>query len=91
MTAANQTANARKDRSLLLFARLKPGVTIEQARAEFSALARRAEQDFPEIERGWGAAVRTLPDFLLYNFGVRNGLAVVMTTVGFCSVDCLRM
>jgi len=50
-TAANQTANARKDRSLLLFARLKPGVTIEQARAEFSALARRAEQDFPEIEK----------------------------------------
>jgi predicted permease len=83
VTAANQTANARKDRSLLLFARLKPGVTIEQARAEFSALARRAEQDFPEIEKGWGAAVRTLPDFLLYNFGIRNGLAVVMTTVGF--------
>src|SRR5713101_1756858 len=83
VTAANQTANARKDRSLLLFARLKPGVTIEQARAEFSALARRAEQDFPEIEKGWGAAVRTFPDFLLYNFGIRNGLVVVMTTVGF--------
>src|SRR6266436_6842383 len=48
VTAANQTANARKDRSLRLFARLKPGVSIEQARAEFSALARRAEQDFPE-------------------------------------------
>jgi putative ABC transport system permease protein len=83
VTAANQTANARKDRSLLLFARLKPGVTIEQARAEFSALARRAEQDFPEIEKGWGAAVRTFPDFLLYNFGIRNGLAVVMSTVAF--------
>jgi hypothetical protein len=83
VTAANQTANARKDRSLLLFARLKPGVTIEQARAEFSALARRAEQEFPEIEKGWGAAVRTFPDFLLYNFGIRNGLVVVMTTVGF--------
>jgi predicted permease len=83
VTAANQTANARKDRSLLLFARLKPGVTIEQARAEFAALARRAEQDFPEIEKGWGAAVRTFPDFLLYNFGIRNGLVVVMTTVAF--------
>jgi putative ABC transport system permease protein len=83
VTAANQTANARKDRSLRLFARLKPGVSIEQARAEFSALARRAEQDFPETEKGWGAAVRTLPDFLLYNFAIRNGLAVMMTTVGF--------
>ena len=83
VTAANQTANARKDRSLLLFARLKPGVTIEQARGEFSALARRAERDFPEIEKGWGAAVRTLPDFLLHSFGIRNGLVVIMTTVGF--------
>jgi len=83
VTAANETANARKDRSLFLFARLKPGITIEQARAEFSALARRAEQDFPETEKGWGAAVRTLPDFILYDFGIRNGLAVMMTTVGF--------
>jgi len=53
VTAADQTAAAHKDRSLRLFARLKPGVTIEQARAEFSALARRAEQDFPETEKGW--------------------------------------
>ena len=83
VTAADQTAAAHKHRFLRLFARLKPGVSIEQARAEFSALARRAEQDFPETEKGWGAAVRTLPDFLVYNVGIRNGLAVVMTTVGF--------
>ena len=24
-----------------------------------------------------------MPDFLIYNFGIRNGLAVLMTTVGF--------
>jgi putative ABC transport system permease protein len=27
--------------------------------------------------------VRTLPDFLVYGFGIRSGLAVMMTTVGF--------
>src|SRR5207248_4730945 len=74
---------ARKDRSLHLYARLKPGVTIEQARAEMVTLARRAEEDFPETEKGWGAAARTLPDFLVYDFGIRNGVAVMMTTVGF--------
>ena len=42
---------ARKDRSLLLFARLKPGVTIEQARAEFVALARRAKKIFPKLKK----------------------------------------
>jgi predicted permease len=82
LTAADQTAAARKDRSFYLFARLKPAVTIEQARAEMIALARRAEENFPETEKGWGAAVRTLPDFLVYGFGIRSALGVMMSTVG---------
>ena len=80
---ADQTATARKDRSLYLFARMKPEATLEQARAEFATLAHRAEQDFPESEKGWGAKVRTLPDFLVYGFGITGGLAIIMTTVGF--------
>ena len=83
LTLADRSTSARKDHSLYVFARLKSGVTVEQARLEISNLARRSEQDFPETEKGWGAAVRTLPDFLVYNFGIRNGLAVMMTAVGF--------
>lgn len=83
LTAADQTAAARKDRSLHLFARLKPGVPLEQARSEFATLARRAEENFPDTEKGWGSVVRTLPDFLVYSFGIRSALAVLMTTVGF--------
>jgi predicted permease len=83
LTAADQTATARMDRSLFLFARLKPAATLEQARAEMSTLARRAEENFPETEKGWGTAVRTLPDFLVYGFGIRTALAIMMTTVGF--------
>jgi putative ABC transport system permease protein len=83
LTLADRSVSARKDRSLYVFARLKPDVTVEQARLEISNLARRSEQDFPETEKGWGAATRTLPDFLVYNFGIRNGLTVMMTAVGF--------
>lgn len=83
LTAADQTVAARKDRNLHLFARLKPGVTIEQARAEVVTLARRSEESFPEAEKGWGATARTLPDFLIYDFGIRTALAVLMTAVGF--------
>ena len=79
----DQTAAARTNRSLRVFARLKPGVALEQARAEEVTLARSAEESFPDTEKGWGASVRTLPDFLVYNFGIRSGLAVMMTTVGF--------
>ena len=83
LSAADQSAAAHRDRSLFLFARMKPGVTIDQARADFATLAQRAQSTFPETEKGWGATVRTLPDFLVYSFGIRTGLAVIMTTVAF--------
>ncbi len=83
VNAADQSIEARKNHSLYLFARLRPGVSIEEARAELTTLARRAEQNFPDTEKGWGVAVRTLPDFLVYAFSIRNALAVIMTTVGF--------
>jgi predicted permease len=83
LTVADRAIAARKDRTLYVFARLKPDVTLERARLEIITLAHRSEQDFPETEKGWSAAARTLPDFLVYNFGIRNGLAVMMTAVGF--------
>jgi predicted permease len=83
LTQSDQTAAAHNDRSFRFFGRLKPGVTLEQARAEMSVLARRAAEAFPETEKGWGASARTLPDFLIYDFSIRNGLAVMMTAVAF--------
>jgi putative ABC transport system permease protein len=83
LSAADQTVAGRKQRFLYLFARLAPGITLQQARAELTILAKRSETDFPTIERRWGAAVRTLGDFLVHSFGIRTALAVLMTTVSF--------
>jgi putative ABC transport system permease protein len=83
LSAADQTAPARKERFLYLFARLAPGVTLAGARAELRVLAGRAAADYPLIERRWGASARTLHDFVVYNFGIRTALAVFMTTVSF--------
>ncbi len=83
LSATDQTTAARTDRSLYMFARLKLGTTVEQARAEAVALAQRAADTYPESEKGWSVAVRTLPDFLIYTFGIASALAVLMTTVGF--------
>ncbi|HEY2496263.1 MAG TPA: ABC transporter permease [Candidatus Angelobacter sp.] len=83
ITPADQNVDARRTQSLLLFGRLKPGVTLEQARADMSTLARQAEHDFPDIEKGRGAAVRTLPDFLIYDFGLRSALVLTMMVVAF--------
>jgi predicted permease len=79
--AADRAPDARKTRDLFLFARLAPGMTLDAARAEMNVLAERGRQEFPATEGRWGAAVRTLPDFLVYNFGIRTALAVLMTVV----------
>jgi putative ABC transport system permease protein len=81
--AATQNEAAHKDRSLTVFGRFKPDASLAQARAEFAAFARRAEADFPQSEKAWGAIVRTLPDYLIYTFEIRSALAVLMTSVGF--------
>lgn len=83
LSAADESVAARKERSLYVFARLTPGITLQRARAELAILAKRADAEFPAIERHWGAAARTLPDFVAYNFGIRTALAVLMTTVSF--------
>jgi putative ABC transport system permease protein len=38
-------------------ARLKPGMTVEQAQAEVSAIALRQAEQFPDTNKGWGVAV----------------------------------
>ena len=39
------------------FARLKPGVTVEQAQAEMDAISARLAQEFPASDGRWGAVV----------------------------------
>jgi predicted permease len=83
LTAADRTPSGRKNRYLYMFARLAPGITLEQARAQIDIDAHRAQQDFPGTESRWGASVRRMPDFLIHNFNIGTALAVIMTVVGF--------
>ena len=83
LRAADQTVTGRKQRFLYLFARLAPGVSLREARGKITVLAKRSETDFPEIEKRWGVAVRTLGDFLVHSFAIRTALAVLMTAVSF--------
>lgn len=83
LTAADAAPDARKNRELFVFARLAPGVTLGQARAETQRLAKRAAADYPALEGRWGGSVRTLSDYLVHSFNIAQALAVLMTTVGF--------
>jgi predicted permease len=48
---------ARDYHYLSAVARLKPGVSLEQAQAEMSAIAERIATLYPAIKKGWGATV----------------------------------
>jgi putative ABC transport system permease protein len=83
---------ARDSRSFLIFARLKAGVTIQQARAAMGTLARRAEQNNPASEKGWGANVLTLQEYSIQEQNVRAGLWLLITAVSLVlSIACVNV
>ena len=45
--------------------RLKPGVTIEQARAQMDAIGARIASDYPDSNKGWGVTVDRYADVLV--------------------------
>jgi putative ABC transport system permease protein len=45
-----------------VLARLKPGVTLEQARAELATLNHQEEQAFPDTHKNWGVAIQQMQD-----------------------------
>ena len=49
-------------RYLRSFARLKPGVSVQQAQAELATIAARLEQQHPEFNSGWSVRLVPLPE-----------------------------
>lgn len=60
-------------------ARMKPGVTLERARADLAAIAKRLEQAFPDSNRGWEVVADPLQDYMVRN--VRTPLLVLLGAV----------
>ncbi|HEV3470215.1 MAG TPA: ABC transporter permease [Pyrinomonadaceae bacterium] len=75
-----QGEGALRGRFLSVVARLKPGVTYEQAAAEMKTIHARLEQDSP-FNKGYGAEVIPLREQFVGN--VRPALLVLLGAVGF--------
>ena len=67
---------------LLVMARLKNGVTIEQAQAEMNGIAAQLQNEFPRSDAGWGVSVEPLHlNFLEKN--TRRNLWLLLGAVSF--------
>ena len=68
--------------------RLKPGVTIGQARADFAAITRSLAATYPDTDKGIGAALIPFRQRMLGD--VQPSLLVLFCAVGFVLLDRLR-
>jgi putative ABC transport system permease protein len=62
-------------------ARLKPGVTLQQANSEMDALGRQLAREYPKVNEGKSAMAERLQDVM--SEGVRQSLWVLLGAVGF--------
>ena len=72
-------SGARGSHWLSTYGRLKPGVTLEQARAELSGIAAALEEEYPGPNEGWGVLLSPLADTL--TGGLRPQLLVLLAAV----------
>jgi predicted permease len=73
----------RADRSLNVVARLKPGISPEQAQTEMATIAHRLEETYPETNKNRSARVMSLQEFMILDANVRSAFTVLMGAVVF--------
>ncbi|HEY7212716.1 MAG TPA: ABC transporter permease [Bryobacteraceae bacterium] len=60
---------------------LKPGVSLERARAEMNAIGARIAHDYPDSNKGWGVAVDPMSETIVGR-QLRKSLYVLLAAVG---------
>ena len=79
--AAGSNELKRGNYSFFAIGRLKPGASIEQARAEMTAIEKRLEQQYPEGNAGIGVSL--VPTYEQTVKEIRPALLVLLGAVGF--------
>jgi len=77
----SENLRGRRGRFARAVARLKPGVTFEQAQNEMSVIGSRLEQQYPEFNTNWG--VNVVPLRTQVTGEIRKPLFILLGAVGF--------
>jgi len=75
-----QWSQVRGAHFISVVARRKTDVSLEEARAEMTAIGQRLEEQYPDANRGWGIRVDSLYENLVSN--VRPALLLLLGAVG---------
>ena len=75
------TPPTRSNHSLEVFARMKPGVTLDAARADMDRVGAMLQKEYPDTNRTHGVYVRPLAEDLARP--VRSGLLMLLAAVAF--------
>lgn len=70
----------REDHSIVVYGRLKQGVTLSQAQAEMDDISHHLAEAFPGTNSGWGAQVNNLHEQIVKP--IRPIILILMTVVG---------
>ena len=74
---------SRRTRSLRAFARLKHGISIDQASAEIATISERLAREYPDTNKGWRAIALTLSKFRAQqSVDAGRALTILMVAVG---------
>ncbi len=78
------SADARGGHFLTVIGRLRPDVTLAQARAELEVLAAQLARQYPDSNKGWGVTMSPMLDYM-----VRDVRTVLYTLLG--AVGCVLL
>ena len=81
MAWSDERRAVRGNHNYMVIGRLKPEVSVEQAKEDLSAISARLEQQYPEDDKGWGATLLPLREQLVGD--VRPALLVLLGAVAF--------
>ena len=86
---------ARENRTLEVMARMKPGVSVERAKAEMEALAKRSEQTYSGTSKGWSASAISIQHYISDEFGVgmrlQMGVVLVVLLIACVNIASLQL